>query len=226
VQAGYLWGKGGARERTLGLEVGYQAMKDLWISAGYNWLGLKDKDLTGADYTSKGIYLRLRFKFDETSLGFAPAGAARNNLVPQMPAAAPAPAAEPTPESEAAPVVAVPLAKTTLQSEAFFDFGQAVLKPQAHGTLDELAGRIKAMDYEVVITIGHTDSMGAQALNQKQSEQRAQAVRAHLIAQGVEASRITAQGRGDSQPVADNRTAEGRAQNRRVEIEVTGQKLL
>lgn len=223
VQAGVLWGKGGASQRTLGVEVGYQAMKDLWISAGYNWLGLKDRDLTGADYTSKGVYLRLRYKFDETGLGFAPAGAPR--LVP--PAAEPAVAAVaavPTPVPEPTPLVAVQLSKTTLQAEAFFDFGKSVLKPKAHGVLDELARSINALDYEVVITIGHTDSVGAEAFNQKLSVQRAQAVRAYLVAQGVEASRITAEGRGESQPVADNRTAEGRALNRRVEIEVTGQK--
>jgi len=70
VQAGYLWGKGGAGQTTLGLEAGYQVAKNLWVSAGYNWLGLKDDDLAGADYTSKGAYLRMRFKFDETTLGF------------------------------------------------------------------------------------------------------------------------------------------------------------
>jgi outer membrane protein OmpA-like peptidoglycan-associated protein len=222
VQAGYLWGKGGARERTLGLEVGYQAMKDLWISAGYNWLGLKDRDLTGADYTSKGIYLRLRFKFDETSLGFAPAGVA-----PPRPAPAPAPvAAAPAPAPEPAPAPApVPVpAKTVLQSEALFDFGQSTLKPAAHAELDALAARIADSGYEVVLTVGHTDSVGSEAVNQKLSGQRAEAVRQRLIAGGVDASRIQAQGRGEAEPVASNATAQGRAQNRRVEITVTGVK--
>ena len=50
-------------------------MKDLWVSAGYNFVGLKDRDLTANEYTSKGAYIRLRFKFDETTLGFASAGA-------------------------------------------------------------------------------------------------------------------------------------------------------
>jgi hypothetical protein len=76
IQAGLLYGKGGALQKTLGAEVGYQVMKDLWVSAGYNFVGLKDRDLTANEYTSKGAYIRLRFKFDETGLGFSSAGAA------------------------------------------------------------------------------------------------------------------------------------------------------
>jgi len=75
VQAGLLYGKGGALQKTAGVEIGYQVMKDLWVSAGYNFVGLKDRDLTANEYTSKGAYIRLRFKFDETTLGFASAGA-------------------------------------------------------------------------------------------------------------------------------------------------------
>ena len=223
VQAGLLWGKGGARQRTLGLEVGYQAMKDLWLSAGYNWLGLQDKDLTGADYTSKGIYLRLRYKFDETGLGFAPAGTPAPPRIEPVPEPVPAPVAA-APAPPAAPVPAPVPAKTVLQGEAFFDFAQSTLKPAAHTVLNALAERITAGGYTVVLSVGHTDSTGTDAFNQKLSEQRAQAVRAYLIAKGVEASLITAEGRGEIQPVADNRTAEGRALNRRVEIEVTGQR--
>jgi hypothetical protein len=78
VQAGLLYGKGGALQKTVGVEVGYQVMKDLWVSAGYNFVGLKDRDLTANEYTSKGAYIRLRFKFDETGLGFPSAGAAAN----------------------------------------------------------------------------------------------------------------------------------------------------
>lgn len=89
VQAGLLYGKGGALQRTLGMELGYQLTKDLWVSAGYNVVGLRDRDLTANEYTSKGAYIRLRFKFDETGLGFAPAGAAdatrkNNPSPPQM----------------------------------------------------------------------------------------------------------------------------------------------
>jgi hypothetical protein len=65
VQAGTLMGEGGAQQQTLGLEVGYQLSQGVWLSAGYNFIGLHDPDLTGADYTDSGAYIRLRFKFDE-----------------------------------------------------------------------------------------------------------------------------------------------------------------
>ncbi len=76
VQAGLLRGKGGGLQKTLGIELGYQVMKDLWVSAGYNFVGLKDRDLAANDYTSKGAYIRLRFKFDESALGLASSTAA------------------------------------------------------------------------------------------------------------------------------------------------------
>jgi uncharacterized repeat protein (TIGR01451 family) len=65
VQAGLLMGDGNMQQQTLGLELGYQLSQGLWLSAGYNFLGLHDPDLAGADYTDSGAYLRLRFKFDE-----------------------------------------------------------------------------------------------------------------------------------------------------------------
>lgn len=74
IQAGVLYGKGGGLQKTAGVEVGYQAYKNTWISAGYNVVGLNDRDLAANEYTSKGAYVRLRFKFDETGLGFASAG--------------------------------------------------------------------------------------------------------------------------------------------------------
>ena len=74
----------------------------------------------------------------------------------------------------------------------------------------------------MVITRGYTDSVGSTAFNQKLSEQRAAAVRSYLVGKGVDASRIQSQGRGEKEPVATNATAQGQAQNRRVEIEVMG----
>ena len=76
IQAGVLHGSGGAQQKTLGLEVGYRLHKNLWLSAGYNIVGLSDRDLLEGEYTSKGGFIRLRFKFDETGLGFASAGSA------------------------------------------------------------------------------------------------------------------------------------------------------
>ncbi|AIY42888.1 Outer membrane protein A precursor [Collimonas arenae] len=215
LQAGLMFGQGGSLQKTAGIEVGYLLAKDLWLSVGYNVVGLSDRDLTAGEYTSKGAYIRLRFKFDETALGFPSAGAVSKP--------APVPAA-PAPEPVTAvpePVEAPPPVKTTFQSETLFDFGKAVIKPTAHVALDQFAERIRNADYEVVVTIGHTDSVGSDSYNQKLSVERAEAVRAYLITQGIDASRIKAEGRGANQPLASNATPEGRAQNRRVEIEVT-----
>ena len=71
VQAGLMVGQGGARQSTAGVEIGYQVVRNLWVSAGYNFVGLKDADLAGNDYTSRGAYLRLRAKFDETGFSFS-----------------------------------------------------------------------------------------------------------------------------------------------------------
>ena len=70
--------------------------------------------------------------------------------------------------------------------------------------------------------MGHTDSIGTEAYNLKLSERRAQAVKAYLVSKGIDASRIYSEGKGEAQPIASNKTAEGRAKNRRVDIEVVG----
>jgi uncharacterized repeat protein (TIGR01451 family) len=74
LQAGFLYGQGGALKKTLGGEVGYQVYRDIWVSGGYNFVGLTDHDLAANEYTSKGAYMRLRMKFDETALGFPASG--------------------------------------------------------------------------------------------------------------------------------------------------------
>ncbi len=78
------------------------------------------------------------------------------------------------------------------------------------------------INLEVIIAVGHTDSVGTDAYNQKLSVRRADAVKAYLVNKGVESNRVYTEGKGEKQPVADNKTAEGRAKNRRVEIEVVG----
>ncbi|MEB0030199.1 OmpA family protein [Undibacterium sp. RTI2.1] len=141
---------------------------------------------------------------------------------------APAIAAAPTPAAVAAPApaVAVPPAptseKVTFAADAFFDFDKAVLKSEAKTKLDDMASKLQGINLEVVIAVGHTDSVGSDAYNQKLSVRRAEAVKAYLVSKGIEANRVYTEGKGKKQPVADNKTAEGRAQNRRVEIEVVG----
>jgi len=75
---------------------------------------------------------------------------------------------------------------------------------------------------EVIIAVGHTDSVGTDAYNEKLSVQRSETVKAYLVSKGVEKNRIYTEGKGESSPVADNKTKEGQAKNRRVEIEVVG----
>jgi OOP family OmpA-OmpF porin len=112
----------------------------------------------------------------------------------------------------------------TLAADVLFDFDKSVLKPEGKAKLDDLAGKVTAINLEVVIAIGHTDSIGSDAYNQKLSVRRAESVKAYLVSKGVEPNRIYTEGKGEKQPVASNKTAEGRQKNRRVEIEVIGTK--
>jgi OOP family OmpA-OmpF porin len=120
----------------------------------------------------------------------------------------------------AAPVAAA--SKVTYAADAFFDFDKSVLKPAGKAKLDDLVSKVKGINLEVIIAVGHTDSIGTDAYNQKLSVRRAESVKAYLISKGIEKNRIYTEGKGEKQPVADNKTKEGRAKNRRVEIEVVG----
>ena len=147
---------------------------------------------------------------DGAIAGAAPAAA---------PAAMPAPAAAPAPAPAPAPTVAT---KVTYAADAFFDFDKSVLKAEGKSKLDDLVSKVKGINLEVIIAVGHTDSVGSDAYNQKLSVRRSEAVKAYLVSKGIEKNRVYTEGKGEKQPVADNKTAEGRAKNRRVEIEVVG----
>ena len=139
------------------------------------------------------------------------------DLVPKK-AAAPAPAKPVAPPPPPAPVVQ----KVTLQANTLFDFDKSVVKPEGRVVLDGLVNRAKDLNLEVIIAVGHTDWVGTDAYNQKLSERRAAAVKAYLVSKGIPAGKIYTEGKGESKPVASNKTREGRAQNRRVEIELIG----
>ena len=148
-------------------------------------------------------------------------------IQPKMAEPAPAPKAAPAP----APVVVAPppppppptvATKVTYAADAFFDFNKSVIKPEGKAKLDDLVDKIKGINLEVIIAVGHTDSVGSDAYNQKLSVRRSEAVKAYLVSKGIEKNRVYTEGKGEKQPVADNKTAEGRAKNRRVEIEVVG----
>ena len=149
------------------------------------------------------------------------------DLVPKQAEPAPAPVVAPPPPAPtaapAAPPAPTPVSeKVTMAADAHFDFDKAVLKPEGKAKLDDLVGKLKAVNLEVIIAIGHTDSIGSDAYNKKLSLRRSDAVKAYLVSKGIEANRIYTEGKGESQPIADNKTKEGRAKNRRVEIEVVG----
>lgn len=145
----------------------------------------------------------------------APAPAAAPVVVNEpAPAPAPAAAAAPAPTAE----------KVTYSADAFFDFDKAVLKPEGKATLQSLVAKLKDTDIEVIVATGHTDWTGSDAYNLKLSMRRAKAVKAFLVSKGIPEARVFVEGKGERNPIADNHTKEGRAKNRRVDIEVVGTK--
>ena len=97
-----------------------------------------------------------------------------------------------------------------------------MLKPDGKKALDDLVANIQGMNVEVIIAEGHTDSIGTDQYNEKLAIRRAESVKKYLVDKGVDPTRVYVEGKGEKQPVADNASAEGRAKNRRVEIEVVG----
>ena len=140
------------------------------------------------------------------------------------PAPPPAPKPAPAPEKpKPAPEKPKPVAeKVTFAADVLFDFDKAVIKPEGKSKLDDIGNKVKGINLEVVIAIGHADSVGSDAYNQRLSVRRAEAVKAYMISKGIEPNRVYTEGKGEKQPVADNKTSDGRAKNRRVEIEVIG----
>jgi OmpA-OmpF porin, OOP family len=145
----------------------------------------------------------------------------------------PVPTPAPKPEPKPAPAPPKPEAKpegkpkpvaekVTFAADVLFDFDKAVIKPEGRSKLDDLASKVKGINLEVVIAIGHADSIGSDEYNQRLSMRRSDAVKAYMVSKGIEANRVYTEGKGEKQPVADNKTAAGRAKNRRTEIEVIG----
>jgi OOP family OmpA-OmpF porin len=158
-------------------------------------------------------------------------------------AAAPEPKLEPAPAPVApAPIAVAPpepprpvIQKITLSTDVLFDFGKADLKDSGKARLDQLASEVKDADVDEIVAVGHADRIASDDYNQRLSEMRAQAVKDYLTQQGAKAKTITAEGKGESQPVtgedckklgaerASNRKLVSCLQpDRRVEIEVLG----
>ena len=82
-----------------------------------------------------------------------------------------------------------------------------MLKPEGRAKLDDLVSKIEGINLEVIIAVGHTDSIGSDAYNQRLSVRRSEAVKAYLVSKGIEKNRVYTEGKGEKQPVADNKTA-------------------
>lgn len=108
----------------------------------------------------------------------------------------------------------------TMKDKILFDIGQATLKPESRASLQKIGGVLAKYEKTDITIAGHTDSTGSLSTNQTLSERRAQAVRDYLNTQNVDTSRLKITGFGPGAPIASNDTAEGRSQNRRVEIHI------
>ena len=139
------------------------------------------------------------------------------------------------PKAKPAPVTAAPttpvqppaknitqMAKITYDAKSLFDFDKSVIKPEGQVALNQLVAKLRTVTVEVVIVVGHTDSVGTNTYNLNLGMRRAEAVKRYLTSQGVEAARVYTDSKGESQPVASNNTAQGRSENRRVVVEVYG----
>jgi OmpA-OmpF porin, OOP family len=165
---------------------------------------------------------------------------ARAELAPPPPvAAAPAPAPQAEPAPAVAPVVIAPprpvIQKVTLSTDVLFDFGKAELKDSGKARLDQLVAEVKDANVDEIVAVGHADRIASEDFNQKLSEARAQAVKDYLTQTGTKANTITAEGKGESQPVtgedckklgaergANKKLVSCLQPDRRVEIEVLG----
>jgi len=123
--------------------------------------------------------------------------------------------------------------KITVAADALFDFNKAVLRPEGKAKLDDVVAKAKAIKLEAILAVGHTDRIGGDAYNQKLSEKRAAAVKAYLVAKGIEANRVSTEGKGKKQPKTGD-TCKGTKKSkalidclqpdRRVDLEIIGTK--
>ncbi len=123
------------------------------------------------------------------------------------------------------PAAAAPpaLARLSDKQQVMFEFNSAVLTPAATRELDKVLGMIRNYDQvDGIEIVGHTDSSGPESYNKTLSERRAASVRQFLESKGVSGSPVTVRGEGESRPLADNSTREGRARNRRVDLLISG----
>jgi len=132
------------------------------------------------------------------------------------------PGCDGVPVAAKAPVKAPTATKVVLNADTFFDFDKSTIKPEGRKILDQVAQKADSINLETLIATGYTDSIGTEAYNMKLSQRRADAVKKYLVSKGIDPNHIYAEGKGESNPIASNKTRDGRAHNRRVEIEIVG----
>lgn len=186
-----------------GLE--YAATSNLGVRLEYQYLSDINNDV-------------VRAKAHTTTLGLVYRFGGNDEPAPVVAPVKPAPVAEPAPAPEPEPQIVTKTFEFQRLDSKTFANDSASLSAEKKAQLDDLVVFMNEHPQAKVEVTGHTDSSGPEAYNQKLSEKRAQAVATALEEKGIAASRITATGQGESNPVASNKTAEGREQNRRVEI--------
>jgi outer membrane protein OmpA-like peptidoglycan-associated protein len=210
-----------------GAGIGYDLTPHVTMSADYRYImsdhgsyQLGGSEPVSARYRAQTAMLGLRYSFGEPP-------------APVMVAAAPPPAAmPPPPPPPPAPVCNPPagfrvdanchiIAQSVIVRAVDFEFNSAQLTGPAQQTLSDVAQSFKAQPELSVEIQGHTDSIGSAAYNLRLSQRRADSVKAYLVSAGVDGSHLSARGFGKTKPIASNDTDEGRAQNRRVEFEVS-----
>lgn len=132
----------------------------------------------------------------------------------------PKPAPKPEPKPEPKPKPAPKVERTIILDDVLFDFDKSNVKPEAAAILDRLVAFMNENKDKKAALSGHTDNVGSDAYNQGLSERRTASVKDYVVKKGVDGGRVSGQGFGESKPIADNKTREGRAKNRRVEIKV------
>lgn len=196
--------------RNAASPTGYTSDYELFRTIGCPGRGLLETPCEVVDSDGDGVY-DYRDKCPNT-----PAGRKVDADGCELPL--PAAAAAPEPAAPAPAALAPAAAPAPVMAGANFDFDKAVIRPEDVAKLDQDVATLKEWGDVKVEVAGHTDSIGSEEYNMGLSRRRAEAVRNYLVDKGIAAERLTMTGYGESQPVADNGTAEGRFQNRRVEL--------
>jgi len=225
------------RQHGLGLELGLRLSQSLRLAAGYNWFGFRDDDLALDDYTDRGLYLDLTWRFDETLFGLGDDGArvgerARPSGVPERVGCRCEPPA-PTPEAEQEPEP--PLVRTTPSPEpeptpdvrhevlvvpnvVHFAFDRSDLDPVSRSVLDEIVSVLERYPEVTIALYGHTDVRGSDAYNAALGTRRARAVRDYLEGAGIASDRLQEVSRGERENYRRASDEPDHARNRRVEL--------